>query len=242
MFVQALLRRAIPTVAVFSFAASALAAPTGLINIDFNHESSATASGAAVIGSTGDIWNGVTGKTGSGISLVDSGGNPTGAMLDFAAPSDSNGGTWNLSGASSNLVVPDLMNDYLLAAFGHSGTITLSGLSSSTPYDLYIYSQGDSNNRITSLSVTGASVETGSNVNTRAGAAGSFVAGDNYSVFSITPDANGVILIRFWGTGTDSRTEGDINGIQITAIPEPASLSLVALGGLVFLRRRRCGV
>ena len=58
--------------------------------------------------------------------------------------------------------------------------------------------------------------------------------------FFETLDENGDIAIDVTYSITDSGA-GDIafRGVMITAVPEPATMSLLALGGLAMLRRRR---
>jgi hypothetical protein len=71
-----------------------------------------------------------------------------------------------------------------------------------------------------------------------------FVDGYNYVLFDNVV-ANGSGQIVFTGVagslldGSDNSSRLGLNGLQINPVPEPGSLALIALGGLLGLRRRR---
>ena len=70
----------------------------------------------------------------------------------------------------------------------------------------------------------------------------------NYLYFSNVSGSD--LTIDLWGadqrlsggaiTGADGTTRFRLSGVQIVAVPEPASLAVLGLGSLVMLRRRRC--
>ena len=71
-----------------------------------------------------------------------------------------------------------------------------------------------------------------------------FVEGENYVVFRNVVAVGGTIAGAMQGAPTagpegNPEGEGDFNGFTIVLIPEPATLSLLAIGGLVLMRRRR---
>ncbi len=218
----------------------------GLVNVDFNYKRlanssvSATASGAAVIGTTGDTWNGIEGAsfhlTATSLPLVNSANTATDATLSYTVK-----GGYSVGAGQSNPVNTALLNDWVSVTGTNHGTITIGGLGIGTSYDLYIYySQSDQAARATALTVTGNGTPlTGTIQNNSAGGATAYTSGVNYLKFTLSPDASGNIAIDFVKAGTDPQHEGDINGFQIQAVPEPASLSLLSLGGLALLRRRR---
>ncbi len=73
-----------------------------------------------------------------------------------------------------------------------------------------------------------------------AGGAGASLASDlDFSVFGtgLSPDANGDMVFRFTNTATGDRSI--INGLIVTQIPEPTSVTLIALAALFMHRRQR---
>ena len=60
--------------------------------------------------------------------------------------------------------------------------------------------------------------------------------------YNMTADSNGqiVLSINVPSSGDDINPRGALNAMQIIAIPEPGTLALIFLGGLlVYFRRRR---
>ncbi len=129
-----------------------------------------------------------------------------------------------------------------------SATVEFSGLNPGGTYDLYIYSAYVDGN-----TATGANTPTVSLILTKGTAAttsytytynmsdtnllASYQLGTNYEEFSnVTPDASGNIQVE--GTAVNSSL---FNGVQLYAVPEPATLGLFAVGaaGLLLLLKRR---
>jgi len=66
-----------------------------------------------------------------------------------------------------------------------------------------------------------------------------FNTGDTYAslTFNVTSDSNG--QIKFYDMNNGTASGNRLNGFQLASIPEPATMSLLGLGGLVTLLRRR---
>jgi len=113
-------------------------------------------------------------------------------------------------------------------------TFTIDNLVVGGEYDIYVYGGGGPYYGYgAKITIDGNTEETTYPGNS------AFVEGENYVLFEGVVAAGGTI------TGTLEKTamdEGDMNGLTIVGdfIPEPATLSLLAIGGgLALIRRRR---
>ena len=204
-----------------------------IVNIDFNggeNGNGPTATGAAVVGALGDFWNGENGPgpTGSDPNLKDTTGANTGITLAWNDGFGAHPGGWN-QGGSSNTQNTALMQDYIFNADNQTNHITLSNLPSGH-FDIILYNQSPGGGRPTSFTI-GADTKAASDT------PGNFLQNGNFVVFSGLFPVGGVIDIGYF---SPIGGEADVNGLQIERfIPEPASLGLLAVGGLALLRRRR---
>ena len=92
---------------------------------------------------------------------------------------------------------------------------------------------GASDNRETKYTITGS---TSGNVTLNASNNIS-----NTAIYSATPNASGEIVILM-GPGTNNNNTNHftyLNVLEINTVPEPGSLALAGLGGLLLLRRKR---
>jgi PEP-CTERM motif len=62
-------------------------------------------------------------------------------------------------------------------------------------------------------------------------------------VFTLTADGNGNVSLYTWGgngvTSNNSASNSYFNGLQVAAVPEPATIGMISLGALGMLSRRR---
>jgi endoglucanase len=193
-----------------------------LINVDFNQNNGVgwggggpnpgpTMSGAAVLGTAGDQWNGINVNSGSGISLSNADGSASPVKLTFTSAggydANSFGGSTPFAGTPHN----NLMQDYLYTG-GAPQTITLSGLAPNSMFDLVLYNAADNGaaGRTTYFTVNGIPQSS-----TWIGTSSSLIAGVDYVEFSSAlSDASGKLVISYNG---DGNLEGDIDGFQVQA-------------------------
>jgi hypothetical protein len=214
-----------------------------LYNVDCGFDTpSPLYSGAAVLGSAGDVWNAYnagnwTWGPHNVVPLVDSTGAGSSATIDcwnYVTGAD------NPAGTVANPMA--LMEDYITAPGWGAGDgwpikVQLSGLPVSTPYTLVVYAAGDTAGQGATITVTD-----GSGVMAAATTAAdrdiSNGVGDAYQTFSGVTDASGGIYFELKTTVDDWHA---LNGVQLDIVPEPSSIVLLVMGGLImplFLRKR----
>jgi hypothetical protein len=209
--------------------------------------------GAAVVGSAGDVWNQVTSAnltyaspplgatTVSPVALNNVNGAPTGVSLTLSAPN----GTYNANSVYWGNYSPfttagspysALMQTCLVAnnGSGPGGNVTLTGLAVGQAYNLYVYTASDEN---AAPGRTGTfSVGANSQNYTWDGVTSTLVNGVSYLEFAGVTSVGGTLVIDF-GNAT---AETDFNGLQLVAVPEPGTLALLGMGlPLFFIRRRK---
>jgi hypothetical protein len=213
---------ALSLAAVFATATSA--ANAAAIDVQFARDPGHEQTGAAVVGSAGDIWNTFLGNANNG-SLVDTGGAASGVSLSFSAamvydsvPSDTQ---------FTGTPYANLMQGYLVDFIGSQGIdMKFSGLVAGHEYGFWVYTQGDNNNgnRQLSLSANGGPAQT-----TTQGTYNTFVLDHNYTYLVSFADIDGVVDL----VAHDLNGEANINGVQLMAVPEPTSIALM-LAGVLF--------
>ena len=230
----------IPAIAIL---ASSLCS-AAVYNVKYLHSAGSaipTSSLQGVLGSTGETWNQANG---SWTNLNDSVGNTS--TIDITGLSGGeNGGPAGIFNQNSNQF-----------SKGANQTISISQLTPSGVYDIYIYALSHNASSwgtgaispleraagaFTTINATG----NGSSQSLDNGIAGTdadpFTAGSNYVLFqSIVADGTGNISIVADALDAGaSSTRLHVNGLQIVSVPETSSAALLGLGAFALILRRR---
>jgi len=189
-------------------------------------------------GAAGNNWNSLSASslTGGITSLID---HDTGASTGVTVT----GTGWTTDYIGSLTTLPSWWDGgtqaqdriYYYDNGPQTGSITLAGLSSSQAYKLEVFSAGDFDERaIAANSSFGINSRTGLLDSAwhgiTDGTAG-WLIWDN-----LMPTAGGTVNITFDSLSTNYVP---VNALRITNVPEPTALSLVSLGLVFCLRRRR---
>jgi hypothetical protein len=215
-----------------------VAAHAQLIDVNFYNSGygvGAPATGPAVVGNAGDIWNGVDAQSSSGgpLGLVNTLGGATPVTVSY----DTSGGGALPAALLNTQPNPSLMNSYLFNNQSGTITVTLAGLTPFATYGPYVYVASDDAflfPRSADLNVNGL---TGGALGAPAPA---FVSGANYLHFNPVANADGNIVIVESDDISNTGGEVDFNGLQLLAPDQSTTLGLFAMSGLglaLFARR-----
>jgi hypothetical protein len=202
-----------------------------LININFKKNSLAgnNYTGIAQSPSSGTYWNNLYTFNDTSVALKNSLNVNTSATVSYVFDSKPYGVT--------TLPATNLMNSYLDTGINKTGTMSFSGLTNGY-YNVYVYSQGVTGTTTSSLNVSvNGTVYSTSNTSS---SLTTFQLNKNYLVIPVSV-TKGTLVMDYYGSAT---TSGYLNGLQldyVAALPEPGSLMLLGVGGmiiLVFLRLR----
>jgi hypothetical protein len=222
------------TIALLAGITHSAHAASSLVDVQFTGYSNKVQTGAAVVGSYGDAWNTLTYGSNNGavdaLSFTD--GLASSVGITYSAQN-----FWTSSASYDQFTgtaAANLMSTYLVG-YENPVSIALTGLTAGQQYGFWVYTQGDDNSAGRSIGFTanGVAVATATQTNIA-----TFAEGNNYVYFTTFADANGHIDLD----ATTLAGEANINGFQMTAVPESSSLAFMVAGlfgfGALALRRR----
>ena len=250
-------------------AATSLVTNAAVVSIDFNFGSPTHVglAGAPDTEGASAIWNGTNGTPIN--AALDSAGTvtPVGLTIDSRG-SFNNLSDQELASGQVDLF-SDYLSSRANSNSNDLRTGNFSGLIPGNSYDLYFYGQGDNFTATSDNGGQNVGIRIGSDVrhtsyDGTSGGDGQLVEDIEFVVFrSIVADSTGTIGFEHFNPGTglhatdmsffDSSTgladvDGNpsrfhaLNGVQIVGtfvIPEPSSLSLLGMAGLLLFKRRR---
>jgi hypothetical protein len=164
--------------------------PNTLIDVQFNTNSLAagggfifgpTMSGAAVLGETGDQWNGIHVSSGTGIPLIYASGISSPVRMAFTS-----GGGYNVFSFDGTTPFVGRHYEALMEGYLFNGgvpqTITLSGLAANSSYNLVLYNAADTavSGRTTYFTVNNNTLNS-----TWDAASSTLIAGTDYVEFAL---------------------------------------------------------
>jgi hypothetical protein len=161
---------------------------------------------------------------------------------------------WGVSGSAQQ----ELMGNEWISNGAAEGMIfSLSGLAAGT-YNIYVYGSGTNNGQGATFTLDPSNVITTAAATTNSNTASEFHSvfdstginptpelGLSWNLLTGTVGANGILTFTATASETSGPVKPGVNGFQIDAVaggvttPEPASLGVLAIGGLSLLARRR---
>lgn len=229
-----------------------------VINVDFENDpaasSSVTYSGQGAMPAPGGVWNSAHPSAAPDVyfwgecnyqnslasgALVDSLGNPTGVTVSASGITATY--TWTgfePSPAPAWTTHHNLMNDWIIQeSESTNAVVTISGLAGNGLYNLVVYGHSHEGGGNTVFTIGGNTQTTATTTSTDDHA---LTAGYDYLTFNnVSANGSGDIVINFHDAVGGN--QGGFNGFQITSVPEPSAMIILAssiLGLLAYAWRR----
>ncbi len=228
--------------ATLTIGASAVTARATLIDVNYEGNATNTMTGAAILGSSGDIWNNLANVPTSPTTLNQVNGSSSGITLITSSIS----GDFSDTGPDTTPNPAALMNGYI---YGQSKTIsfTVSGLAANSSFQLVVYGAGNDSGQGDIFSYSGATGSWANGISTTSGTSRDIYTtgaeGINYVVFNGATSTGSFTITATKNTSADpTNVYSEINGFQLeTRAPESAALAMCGFGGagLLLLGQRR---
>ncbi|HET6249187.1 MAG TPA: PEP-CTERM sorting domain-containing protein [Tepidisphaeraceae bacterium] len=237
-----------------SFAAAAVAgsaatARSASIGIQFQGSQAALAptDSAGVVPQTN--WNAEATSSFTNVALNDNSGNATTAVFSGSADGTYFGGNGFTPGTGDATLTAGELYQGMSSTVGSAGlanNFTITNIPYPT-YDVYVYGDADAGGRVISDALTPSGGSTTFISFTTENGSNGWVAGtgtwNGIGTPPADPSANYAHFAGITASGfvlqSGAQGNGGINGIEIVATPEPASLGLLGVAALGLLARRR---
>lgn len=185
----------------------------------------------------GGTWNSLQTDTLSGL-FYSEGSAATGISVTFTNlnTSSTNNGIWGAG--DKDWVDGQATADYVWRGSGGSGSITISGLNDALTYDVSLVAARNGGTNRTGTYTVGDFTTTDESSSSNIDVATSFTNGTLLNWTAIAPTSGSIVLTGTPGSGQTVF----FNAAQITAIPEPATLTLAGISLMVMYsvqRKRR---
>lgn len=129
----------------------------------------------------------------------------------------------------------NLMTGYISTNKGASMTFT--GLNANAKYDLYVYTQGNTEGQQLQVGINGVTQKYTSTSNLNLN---TFQEGTNYLKVQVLTNGSGGFTLNYVPKNIAGLNEGIINGLSLSSsAPEPSTVVLVGIGGLLLAFRLR---
>ena len=201
--------------------------------------------GPAYIGSAGDYWNNMPAGIveSSDVPLLFADKTTSGANLTFSYIGDALISELSKNNGFNGKLGAELMRSYIYTSAPDSpfDEMTIKGLAKNTQYNLYVYTQSENTKtnlygqgQVLNLTINGT--EYLNQTISSDGSKSTFQVGQNVLIKTVTTDNDGKLVIRYQSgvpSADDPANRAVINGFQVAATPEPESMVLIGIGGVL---------